>query len=64
MDRTTERKEPPPGGTEMFAGSAYFIYKRAAVEYIVRGGNLRLFCKPDNFAVFAHFDRQHAIPIH
>lgn len=35
MKKTDIKKDPPPHNFEMFAGSAYYIFKRAAVEYMM-----------------------------
>ena len=37
MERTEEKKAPSPIDSPMFAGSAYFIWKRDAVQFMLKG---------------------------
>ena len=37
MEKTNIKKSPSPLDTPMFSGSAYYIWKREAVEFMLRG---------------------------
>nr|XP_039263934.1 beta-1,3-galactosyl-O-glycosyl-glycoprotein beta-1,6-N-acetylglucosaminyltransferase 3-like [Styela clava] len=45
MKKTDIKKSPPPHKFEMFAGSAYYIFKRAAVEFILTDRTVQEFFK-------------------